>query len=208
MFTMKTSLHQCILFYSLHPWFLLKIYGFTWLIDFCTLKCFMKKFINFIIRWVHAWFLRLKFFSKWPQPTAISVFYMHPIEFIMAIIINIYIGYWVTGCHTAIFHAYLLVESIKGLMNHRLEIRRPVQGFTDQEFSPYIPDRSFKCQRVSLAETGLIKSFFSGYKFIDIPCLIGNEFHDTHHKLTNCNYGSYGYFDAIFGSHVLNKKKE
>ena len=62
---------------------------------------------------------------KWPQPTAISVFYMHPVEFIMAIIINIYIGYWVTGCHTSIFHAYLLVESFKGLMNHRLEIITP-----------------------------------------------------------------------------------
>jgi len=108
----------------------------------------------------------MNFIIKWPQPTAISVFYMHPVEFIMAILINIHIGYWVTGCHTAIFHAYLLVESFKGLMNH------------------------------------------SGYKFIDIPCLIGNEFHDTHHKLTNCNYGSYGYFDAIFGSHVLNKKKD
>lgn len=61
-----------------------------------------------------------KFHHKWVQPTALSVFYMHPFEFIMAIVINIYIGYWVTGCHTAIFHAYLLVESWKGLMNHRL----------------------------------------------------------------------------------------
>ena len=53
-----------------------------------------------------------------------------------------------------------------------------------------------------------VSFFFSGYKFIDIPFLIGNEFHDTHHKLTNCNYGGYGYFDAIFGSHVSNKKEE
>ena len=58
---------------------------------------------------------------------------MHPIEFIMAIVINIYIGYWVTGCHTAIFHAYLLVESFKGLMNHRLEIIKLDQRFTDQD---------------------------------------------------------------------------
>jgi len=86
---------------------------------------------------------------------------MHPVEFIMAIVINIYIGFWVTGCHTAIFHAYLLVESCKGLMNH------------------------------------------SGYAFIDVPCIIGNEFHDTHHRLTQCNYGSYGYVDVLFGSHRL-----
>ena len=81
---------------------------------------------------------RLKDFLifQWPQPTAISVFYMHPIEFIMAIIINIYIGYWVTGCHTAIFHAYLLVESFKGLMNHRLEIIKSDQRFKDQDLSP------------------------------------------------------------------------
>ena len=63
--------------------------------------------------------MRPKTLFKWPQPTAISVFYMHPIEFVMAILINVYIGSWVTGCHTAIFHAYLVVESFKGMMNHR-----------------------------------------------------------------------------------------
>ena len=41
-----------------------------------------------------------KFHHKWTQPTALSVFYMHPVEFILAIVVNIYIGYWVTGCHT------------------------------------------------------------------------------------------------------------
>ena len=33
-----------------HAWFLLKIYGFIWLIECCIQKCFMKKFTNFIIR--------------------------------------------------------------------------------------------------------------------------------------------------------------
>ena len=43
-----------------------------------------------------------KFHHKWTQPTALSVFYMHPIEFFLAIVVNIYIGYWVTGCHTGL----------------------------------------------------------------------------------------------------------
>ena len=50
--------------------------------------------------------------------------------------------------------------------------------------------------------------FKSGYAFIDIPCIIGNEFHDTHHRLTQCNYGSYGYIDALFGSHRLVPKND
>jgi len=38
-----------------------------------------------------------KIHHKWPQPTALSVFYVHPIEFILAIPVNIHIGYWITG---------------------------------------------------------------------------------------------------------------
>lgn len=108
------------------------------------------------------------------------------------------LGYWLSHINIPCISSCRIIQRINEsqVRNHNAGWPGPGRGFLDVRRSQI------------QWETGIIWSFFSGYKFIDIPCLIGNEFHDTHHKLTNCNYGSYGYFDAIFGSHVLNKKKE
>lgn len=108
-----------------------------------------------------------KFHHQWPQPTAISVLYMHWLEYTLCIACNVFVGALVTGCHASILHLYLTFEAFKGLMNH--------SGY--------------------------------GIRWLEIPCIKGNEFHDTHHKLTNCNYGSYGFFDVLLGSYKNERNK-
>jgi len=74
-----------------------------------------------------------------------------------------------------------------------------VTGCHASIFHFYLTIESFK---------GLLNHSGYGISWFEIPCVLGNEFHDTHHKLLNCNYGSYGYFDAIFGSFRSDRKSK
>lgn len=107
------------------------------------------------VKWFYKWVHYVH--HKWMAPTALSISYMHPIEWVMVNMSLVYVGPVIVGAHAAVVFVYYSFIFTKGVLNH------------------------------------------SGYH-LPLPHVLSSEFHDNHHRLINCNYGSYGIFDYLHGT--------
>merc|ERR1712037_123004 len=94
---------------------------------------------------------------EWTAPTALSISYMHPLEWLIVNMSLTFVGPVLLSTHAVSTWAYYVFIFTKGVINH------------------------------------------CGYN-IPAPHVMSSTFHDAHHRLFSCNYGSYGLFDYLHGT--------
>ena len=171
------------------------------------------------VKWFYKWVHYLH--HEWTAPVAISVSYMHPIEWILVNMTLVYVGPVIIGAHAAVVFSYYCFIFTKGIIETVCHIKRVNKKRRQQKIGakkasyfcwralrPSIHRHSyiFVDENLKWSLQGIVNH--SGYIIPGLPNFLGAEFHDNHHKLNRCNYGSYGIFDRLHGTYKTGTKND